>query len=312
MDLLAAALAAVIVVLLGVVTALVLRARRTSERLREAERHAEELAERLRAAEVALTSAESAAIEREQLAAIGELSAMIAHEIRNPLTIIGNAIATLRRRETSPEDRSTLLGILEEEAARLNRFMTDLLSYARPVSLELVPVDVREIVERALALVPERAGLEVELIEAEPAGRVMGDANLLRQVFENLVNNAAQAMGREGGILTVRILRHEEKASAGVDVFVEDTGEGMDTSVRDRALLPFFTTRPSGTGLGLAIVARFVQAHGGKLEIRSAAGKGTSVRVFLPAEEPALNDVGKSHPRMKQSVARARGAVTGS
>lgn len=306
MDSLAAALAAVIVVLLGVVIVLVLRARRDAERLREAERRTEELAERLQAADLALTSVESAAIEREQLAAIGELSAMIAHEIRNPLTIIGNAIATLRRRETTPEDRSTLLQILEEEAARLNRFMTDLLSYARPVSLELVPVDVREIVERALGLVPDHAALEAELIEPEPVGRVLGDANLLRQVFENLVNNAAQAMGREGGVLTVRILRREENGAAGVDVLVEDTGEGMDTSVRDRALLPFFTTRPSGTGLGLAIVARFVQAHGGKLEIRSAAGKGTTVRVFLPSEEPALNDVGKSHPRMKQKAKIAR------
>ena len=87
-----------------------------------------------------------------------------------------------------------------------------------------------------------------------------------------------------------------------VDVVVEDTGEGMDTSVRDRALLPFFTTRPSGTGLGLAIVARFVRAHGGKLEIKSAAGKGTSVRVFLPREEATL-DVGKSHRRIRQQPA---------
>lgn len=302
---LTAALAAV-VVLIGVIGVLLLRARRATARLREASRHADELAERLRIAELALCSAENAAIEREQLAAIGELSAMIAHEIRNPLTIIGNAIATLRRKETSAEDRSTLLGILEEEAARLNRFMTDLLSYARPVSLELVPVDLREIVERALALVPDRAGLEVELLEAEPAGRVMADANLLRQVFENLVNNAAQAMGNEGGILTVRIAPSHLNGSSGVDVLVEDTGEGMDTSVRDRALLPFFTTRPSGTGLGLAIVARFVQAHGGKLEIKSAAGKGTSVRVFVPYGEAMSNDVGKSHPRMKQHAAAAK------
>ena len=79
---------------------------------------------------------------------------------------------------------------------------------------------------------------------------------------------------------------------SGVDVRVEDTGEGMDTGVRDRALLPFFTTRPSGTGLGLAIVARFVRAHGGKLEIKSASGKGTSVRVFLPREEPPRSESG--------------------
>lgn len=292
MDPLTAALALSLVVSVGGLAVLALRARRAaSERERErraAAEHllrAEELARRLGAAEAARSSAESAAIEKEQLAAIGELSAMIAHEIRNPLTIIGNAVATLRRKETTPEDRSTLLGILEEESQRLNGFMGDLLSYARPVSLELQSVSVREIVERALALVPAREGLEVELVEPEPVGPVLADAKLLRQVFENLVTNAAQAMAHEDGVLTVRITRGDEAGTPGVDVIVEDTGEGMDTGVRDRALLPFFTTRPSGTGLGLAIVARFVRAHGGKIEIKSASGKGTSVRVFLPRDE---------------------------
>lgn len=299
MDPLVAALALSLVVSLGVAFALGQRARRTAaerdrgaRRAAEQEERADELERRLRAAEAARTSAESAAIEKEQLAAIGELSAMIAHEIRNPLTIIGNAVATLRRKETTPEDRSTLLGILEEESQRLNGLMGDLLSYARPVSLELQRVDVREIMERALALVPVRNGLEVELVEPEAVGPILGDAKLLRQVFENLVTNAAQAMDGEDGTLTVRIQRGEEAGMSGVDVRVEDTGEGMDTGVRDRALLPFFTTRPSGTGLGLAIVARFVRAHGGKLEIKSASGKGTSVRVFLPREEPPRSESG--------------------
>lgn len=278
------------------------RAKEAERRAEEAERRAEELASRLRAAENALQSAESTAVEKEQLAAIGELSAMIAHEIRNPLTIIMNAVTTLRRKETSTEDRSTLLAILEEEADRLNRLVSDLLNYARPVSLHLQQVELREVVERALALVPQQTDLDVELVESEPVGKVLGDANLLRQVFENLILNAAQAMSREGGLLSVRIAKSSEHGIGGVDVVVEDTGEGMDTSVRDRALLPFFTTRPSGTGLGLAIVARFVRAHGGKLEIKSAAGKGTSVRVFLPREEPTL-DVGKSHRRIRQQPA---------
>jgi signal transduction histidine kinase len=294
----AAVAAALILLLVGAIVVLLVSGRRLRLDRAAAERRIAELEDRITAAETAQEAAESAAIEKEQLAAIGELSAMIAHEIRNPLTIIGNAVTTLRRRETTPEDRSTLFGILEEEAGRLNRLMNDLLSYARPVSLELQPVELREVVERALSLVPAGGSVDVELIEPEPVGLVLADPNLLRQVFENLVTNASQAMSREGGILTVRIQPSPAGPITGVDVLVEDTGEGMDTSVRDRALLPFFTTRPSGTGLGLAIVARFVRAHGGKLELKSAAGTGTTVRVFLPREEPEKN-VGESHIRIR-------------
>ena len=303
-DQITAAMAAALIFLTGAIVALLVRSRRLAAERASAERQIAELERRLAAAETAQEAAESAAIEKEQLAAIGELSAMIAHEIRNPLTIIGNAVTTLRRRETTPEDRATLFGILEEEAGRLNRLMNDLLSYARPVSLELQPVELREVIERALSLVPAGGGVDVELIEPEPVGEVLADPNLLRQVFENLVTNAAQAMSHEGGTLTVRIERSAAGQPSGVTVLVEDTGEGMDTSVRDRALLPFFTTRPSGTGLGLAIVARFVRAHGGKLELKSAAGTGTTVRVFLPREE-LRNDVGESHIRIKQRAAAA-------
>ncbi len=303
-DQITAAMAAALIFLTGAIVALLVRSRRLAAERASAERQIAELERRLAAAETAQEAAESAAIEKEQLAAIGELSAMIAHEIRNPLTIIGNAVTTLRRRETTPEDRATLFGILEEEAGRLNRLMNDLLSYARPVSLELQPVELREVIERALSLVPAGGGVDVELIEPEPVGEVLADPNLLRQVFENLVTNAAQAMSHEGGTLTVRIERSAAGQPSGVNVLVEDTGEGMDTSVRDRALLPFFTTRPSGTGLGLAIVARFVRAHGGKLELKSAAGTGTTVRVFLPREE-LRNDVGESHIRIKQRAAAA-------
>lgn len=285
-DPVTAATAAALILALGTIIVLMIRARRRDLESAAAQRRIASLEERLAAAETAQEAAESAAVEKEQLAAIGELAAMIAHEIRNPLTIIGNAVSTLRRRETTQQDRSTLFGILEEESGRMNRLMTDLLSYARPVSLELHPIELREVVERALSLVPAEGSVDVELLQPEPVAPVLGDPNLLRQVFENLVNNASQAMSHEGGTLSVHLL----KAAGGVDVLVEDTGEGMDTSVRDRALLPFFTTRPSGTGLGLAIVARIVRAHGGKLELKSAAGKGTTVRVFLPLDTRGAPD----------------------
>lgn len=308
-HLLSAAFAAIIIILLGVAIAQERRARRLARDREDALLRAEKLAEQLHAAQEALSSAQSTAVEKEQLAAVGELSAMIAHEIRNPLTIIRNAVSTLQRREVTADDRATLLGILTEESERLNRLVSDLLSYARPVTLDLQPVCLRDVLERALALVPPQEDLEVDLLEEDPpVGTVTADPNLLRQVFENLVTNAAQAMVEEGGALTVRIARGTDHGTDGVNVLVEDTGEGMDTSVRDRALMPFFTTRPNGTGLGLAIVARLVRAHGGKVEIKSSAGVGTTVRVFLPGEEPALDklNVAQSHMRIKQLASAAK------
>lgn len=228
-----------------------------------------------------LRAAQDELVRKEQLAAIGELSAVIAHEVRNPLAIITNAVATLRRREIAAEDRDTLLGILDEEASRLNHLVGDLLRYARPVNVERQLLSMRDLVVRGLALVDGNDEITAELSEPAPVEKIWGDPNLLRQVVENLITNAMQAMSG-GGILTVILVPLEEDGARGIELQIQDTGEGMDTQVRSRALDPFFTTRPSGTGLGLAIVARIIDAHGGRLRIKSAAGAGTVMHVFLP------------------------------
>ncbi len=131
----------------------------------------------------------------------------------------------------------------------------------------------------------------------------MGDANLLRQVFDNLIDNAVQAMG-QSGTLTVRLRSDNQQGVDGLAVDIIDTGEGMDTQVRSRARDPFFTTRPSGTGLGLAIVDRIVDAHGGQFAIDSHAGEGTTVTVFLPngsASEPPQTRSRSSKPASEAS-----------
>ena len=254
------------------------RARELRGRARELARSYEEL-----------RAAQDELVRKEQLAAVGELSAVVAHEVRNPLAIIGNAVATLRRSGVTDEDRDTLLGILDEESSRLNRLVGDLLRYARPISVERQQVSMREIVERGLGLAGGRVDLQVELLEAEPTPRVWADPGLIRQVIDNLVDNAIQAMSG-GGVLTITLVNLDFDGVRGVEVQIQDTGEGMDTEVRARALDPFFTTRPSGTGLGLAIVARIIDAHGGVLRIKSKAGSGTVMHVFLPisAESGAL------------------------
>jgi signal transduction histidine kinase len=251
----------------------------------ELERRTEELRNRtreLRRSYEDLRATQEELVKKEQLAVVGELAAVIAHEVRNPLAIIANAGAGLRKQAISREDHDTLLAILDEETSRLNRLVTDLLRYARPVNVQRSHLPLPDLLERALSLASAnkkkiRSELRVEARE----GRIWGDANLLRQVFDNLIDNAMQAMGADGA-LTVRVRADTEGGVEGLAVDIIDTGEGMDTQVRSRALDPFFTTRPSGTGLGLAIVDRIVDAHGGRLGIESRAGEGTTVTVFLP------------------------------
>ncbi len=227
---------------------------------------------------------------KEQLAAVGELSAVIAHEVRNPLAIIKNAVSGLRRRELPEADRAVLHGILDEEAERLNRLVTDLLAFARPVTPQRRDVPIAELVSRAIELA--RAGsrtpadVQVELdVDAGPSSLAC-DPDLLRQALVNVAENALEAMPR-GGTLTVRVEATTLGGEPAVALVFRDTGEGMDASVRSKARDPFFTTRPSGTGLGLAIVERIARAHGGAVELESRSGLGTTVSLLLPDRRPS-------------------------
>ncbi len=240
----------------------------------------------LRKALADLGSAEEELGRKEQLAVVGELAAVIAHEVRNPLAIIANAVAGLRKPTLTREDQGTLLSILDEETTRLNRLVSDLLRYARPVNVQRQSISLNDLIERGLQLAKTHARMRVEVSFDAAEMRVWGDANLLRQVFENLIENAAQAMNY-GGTLTVKVRHMQHEARDGLAVDIIDTGEGMDTMVRARARDPFFTTRPSGTGLGLAIVDRIVDAHGGHFLIESRAGEGTTATVFLPVGSPS-------------------------
>lgn len=238
-----------------------------------------------------LRSTQARLVRNEQLAAVGELSAVIAHEVRNPLAIIKNALSGLRRKSLQANDRVTLLDILDEETDKLNRLMHDLLAYARPVAPRLTNVELEDVlrraVERAFGGVLAPVGLEV-IIEAQPLDRpLLGDPDLLVHAFVNVIENALQAMP-QGGRLTLRGEEAHDGSRACVAVSISDTGEGMDTIVRSKARDPFFTTRPTGTGLGLAIVERVVRNHGGRIEIDSRHGEGTTVSILLPLDRQSL------------------------
>jgi signal transduction histidine kinase len=224
---------------------------------------------------------------------------VIAHEVRNPLAIIKNAVSGLRRANLKPSDQETLLGILDEETDKLNRLMHDLLAYARPVvpkgrSLSVSDL-VRRSVERARSSSVHADLIDVVLELEGASNEIHGDPELLRHALVNVVDNAMQAM-TGGGRLTVHAKDASIAGHPAVALSFSDTGEGMDTIVREKARDPFFTTRPSGTGLGLAIVERVVSNHGGRVEIESRHGEGTTVTLTLPREHISILPIPPPEP----------------
>ncbi|MDH5492443.1 MAG: ATP-binding protein [Myxococcales bacterium] len=236
---------------------------------------------------------QAALVRKEQLAAIGELSAVIAHEVRNPLAVLKNAAAGLRRDDLPADDRQILLEIVEEETDRLNRLVTDLLAYARPVAPQTTPLPLAPLIEHSVQLVglghAKAQQVQIHLhLEACPA-EVHGDRDLIERALINILENALEATPA-GGEIHLGTSPSEIDGSAAVSIALSDSGAGMDTEIRERATLPFFTTRPSGTGLGLAIVERVIRAHGGRMHLGSRREGGTTVTLQLPLEEPELGE----------------------
>ena len=265
----------------GVASALLLRYRIATGELEHAATSLRERTEELRHSHAELRQIQDELSNKKQLAVVGELAAAIAHEVRNPLAVIVNAVAGLRRGSLREQDRSTLLDIIDEEAARLNRLVGDLLRFARPFSVNRQPVSLSELVTRCKSSLPDQYQMQIETDDSPESETVWVDPSLMRLVLDNLISNACQAM-REGGKIRVRIRREERAVEPTVRLEIEDDGQGMTPDIRRRALDPFYTTRPSGTGLGLPIVQRIIEAHGGWLGIESAEGVGTIVTLGVP------------------------------
>jgi len=219
----------------------------------------------------------------EQLAAVGEMAASIAHEVRNPLAGMKGAMEVLRQCLASDPSRIEVVDELMAQIVRLENLVRDLLTYARPRPLSRQPVEVNHLLDRVLRFVQEDGGspdLSVERQYDPDAGRIVADPQQLEQVFLNLIQNAVQAM-EEGGTLAVST----GGTSGCVEIAFRDTGQGIAVADQPRIFQPFFTTRHRGSGLGLAIVRKIVDDHGGSIEIESRPGVGTTATILLPVGE---------------------------
>lgn len=215
-----------------------------------------------------------------QLASVGELAAGIAHEIKNPLAGAVSGIDMLEKEVRKSPASESLMRQIRAQLRRIESAIRDLLSYARPKQPMVGWAAPRQLVERAVTLVgpqAEAAGIRIDQRTERETGRIRVDPELLTQALVNLSLNAIQAMS-SGGVLAFGIEPLDEE----IRITVSDTGEGIPESAKSDIFRPFFTTKHRGTGLGLAITRSIVERHGGRLEVESAPGHGSTFGLVLP------------------------------
>lgn len=243
-------------------------------------------AEELAAANRSLQAAEAAVRRSERLAALGQLTAGLAHELRNPLgTMKASAELLMRSAPGDPPEVRELSGYIAEEVDRLNSLITRFLDFSRPLQLHLEMRSLDAVLDRAVAeFERHRPPFEVTVYKnySTEVRPFLLDAVMLERVVSNLLLNAAQA-SPPGGVITLKT-----RAAAGtVEIAVIDRGSGIAPEHMESIFNPFFTTKSSGTGLGLAIVSRIVDEHGGRMAVESTPGEGSVFRVLLPARVEA-------------------------
>jgi len=220
----------------------------------------------------------------ERLSALGELSAILAHEIRNPLASIRGTAEILMEEQTSAASRGEFLDILVKESDRLNRVVEDFLKMARPEPTDRKPCDLNEELRNMVTLLSTQARLSKVSLQFQPAAlpSFSGDGEKLRQAFMNIILNAIQA-SPAGGLVVVAT--SEDREGGRIEIRFSDNGPGISAEASREIFEPFFTTKGSGTGLGLPITKKIIEGHGGTIVVESEPGHGATFLVSLPVSQ---------------------------
>ena len=234
-----------------------------------------------------LLQAQSQLVRTEKLAAIGELAGSLAHDLRNPLGAINNAVYYLKQRLAPSEVAKSnprigqFLGVVEEEVEHSNRIISDLMAFARVNPPSLAPINLTTVVESAISEIQLEGSVNVVKTFEPDLPEVMADGEQLRRVFANLAKNGQEAMP-EGGELII----NGRKVNAYVEVTFTDTGVGISEEIMNKIFDPLFTTKSQGTGLGLSVCHQIVSKHGGTMDVLSVVGEGATFVVRLPSNPP--------------------------
>jgi PAS domain S-box-containing protein len=212
---------------------------------------------------------------RNKLSSLGEISAGIAHELRNPMGVIAGYTKLLSKK--ADDALRPTVDAISREIIVMDRIISDFLTFARPVELNLAEIDLKAIIEYCVMSTAQKHD-DIDLqLETDNLPLIKGDEVLMRQAFINLIQNSLEAMP-QGGKLSIRA---SSASGDFLDIIIADTGHGISENVKDKIFLPFFTTKEKGTGLGLAIVHKIVISHGGSIHVDSSE-KGTVFRLRLP------------------------------
>ncbi len=258
----------------------------------ENRKQTEELAETNRRLQQARADAQRS----ERLAALGQLSAGLAHEIRNPLGVIKGSAEMLNQKlqGTNPL-AGELAGYISSEVNRLSVLVSRFLDFARPLRMEARAHSIVPLLDHALGAVAERwkgGPVKVETSYAPDLPMVEVDEDLWEQALVNLVQNAYEAMGEQGGTFRAEAARASGNGHGGVELRLKDSGPGVPAELREQIFNPFVTTKQSGVGLGLSIVSKIVDEHHGTIRLESAPGAGACFIIYLPAAEAAKKGSG--------------------
>ena len=239
-----------------------------------------------------LEKAQADARRSERLAALGQLSAGLAHEIRNPLGVIKGSSEMLNQKLATADPLSAeLAGYISSEVNRLSALVSRFLDFARPLHAEPHPHEITSLVDKALKSVGDQwkgGTVRVTKNYASLLPLALLDENLSEQVFVNLIQNAYEAMGEKGGDMGISIAKAQSRGRNGLQVRIEDSGPGVSPEIREQIFNPFFTTKKTGVGLGLSIVSKIMDEHQGSIRLEAAPGRGTAFVLYFPASSAVV------------------------
>jgi signal transduction histidine kinase len=237
-----------------------------------------------------LREAQEKLVRQEKLAVLGQLAGGVGHELRNPLGIINNAAYYLRLIQPQADEKvKEYLGIIEHETRTADKIITDLLDFSRIKSLDREAVHVSRLIDQTLVRFPAAENVKVTIHIPEDLPSVVADPQHMIQVLGNLVVNACQAMTSHssvtGGLKTRVLTISATRKGKEIAIAVKDTGMGIPPENLGKLFEPLFTTKPKGIGLGLAVSKKLVEANGGRIDVQSEPGKGSTFTVFLPIDK---------------------------